>query len=277
MTRCCSSFSNCSPESVGVTITNETHVYEVGGSQIGWRQERFAVRPSVMLGYSALTLGAGQILLGSQTMSYTAYATLASTPVAKHAVQVFFANGSVPQRPLVGTAGVPTGTNDGPYDYFVVGQRVYFAFEFETSAESTDSLFIHYVGTPLAGSTGISTGDMDTIAVTGYSAGPPEEFLDSGLAAQAPAGWCLADGYTPYLKSAYPALYAFLDSRGLLSPNSVTTDPADGQNLVSHDIDSEISFVIRYLAPYSYGAQGTNPDGSTHPTRSLTHRVVVKA
>lgn len=266
MTRCCSSFSNCSPEAIPVTVQNTTNVYQIGPNQIGWRQERFAVYPANLPGYSALTIGAGSVLVGTHIMAYTAYATLASLPANQHAVQVFFADGSTPQRPLVGTAGVPTGANDDPYDYFVVGQNVYFTFAFNDEDDSLDSLFVHYVGLPLAGSTGISTGDMDTIAVA---------TLDDP--STAPSGWCLADGYTPYLKSAYPDLYDFLEENDLLSTASVTTDPATGQNLVSHDVDEDTSFVIRYLVPYSYGAQGTDVGGATHPTRSLTHRVVIKA
>ena len=261
MTRCCSSFSNCSPEQADVTITNETHVYEVGGNQIGWRQERFA--------YADLTVAAGSILVGTVVKAYTAYATLASIPVAKHAVQVFFADGSVPQRPLVGLAGVPTA-DDATHDYFVVGQNVYLTF----AVVDGDSLFVHYVGTPLAGTTGISTGDLDTIALSPVLTGAAGE--DAALAAQAPAGWCMADGYTPYLQAAYPALYAYLVENDLLSENSVETGAA-GANGTSNEVDADASFVIRYLVPYSYGTQGTNLDDSVHPARSLTHRVVIKA
>lgn len=256
MTRFCASFSNCAPEIVPVTVTNNTYTYEIGGNQIGWRQERF------VFGDSNFVATAGSVSVGGVSTAYKAYLELASVPAAQHSVQVFMSDGSVPQRPLIGAAGVPVAGDAQAFDYLVHGNKVFLTFD----VVAGDSIFVHYVGAPLARSVGVSTGDMDTIAVAA---------IDDP--SQAPAGWCLADGYTPYSKAAFPDLYAFLLDADLLSLNSVTTNPADGQNLVSHDIDEDTSFVIRYLVPYAYGAQGDDVLGTTHPPRSTTHRVIVKA
>ena len=254
MTRCCSSFANCSPSPASVTINRVTHNYLVAGDQIAWRQERF----TLVSGIAIPLLVPASITHPdtSAVLSYSACATLARAPVSPYSVKVFL-RGSVGQRPLLSYAD---GTSLTDVDYFIIGDKVYFTFV----PDASDSIEVDYVGIPQAGDpTALEVGSMSTITL-------PDPYA-------APSGYILADGTTAYSMLAYSALYAKLvaDGGGIV----IAYDELGAQTETYADAASFTvppgSFVVRYLDPTTYAALPEPESGDR--TRSATHRVVIKA
>lgn len=240
-------FSNCSPSPAPVTILNQTTNLVVAGDQLSWKQERFA-------SYVAL-VGADQSVVHPVTgvaLTALAFVVLARTPVSPHSVKVFIGDGTVRQRPLL--AYSESGGGSAAFDYFVIGDRLYFTFN--PVGEIT---FVDYVGVPRAGDpTALEVGAMQTIDAT--DATDP-----SALAAALPPGWVWADGTTVYSKIAHSALYAFLRDNGdgtMIEYDADATNVSEGyatdsggQMLIAGTAFAVPpgGFVIRYLAPFTFG------------------------
>jgi hypothetical protein len=270
-------FSNSSPAVAPVTITNTTNNYQIAGDQIAWRQERFNTFVDLV--------GANQAVVHPDTsyeFTASAYVVLQRAPITPYTVKVYAGSGAVRQRPLL--AYSTDGGGSDAFDYFIIGDRLYFTFD-PTGVE----IFVDYVGIPAAGDpTALEVGAMQTILV---AATDPAD-----LVAKLPAGWVWADGTTVYSKIAHSALYAFLKANGdgtmiehdadeaQVSEGYSTT--ADGKTLLDPGSAFQIppgGFVIRYLAPYTFGPlpdPGVWDDaGEEKPLyryRSTTARVAVK-
>lgn len=269
---CC--FSNCSPSPAPVTILNQTTNLVVAGDQLSWKQERFSA-------YTPLSGGDRTIVHPVTSVSLTALAcvVLARAPISPHSVKVFIGDGTVRQRPLLAYSESGGGAN--PFDYFVIGDKLYFAFD--PAGEIT---FVDYVGIPRAGDpTALEVGAMRTIDAT--------DATDPALLAAAlPPGWVWADGVTVYSKIAHSALYAFLRDNGdgtMIEHDAAAANSSEGYAAASNgatlipDTAFRIppgGFVIRYLAPFTFGPlPDPGVDGGGAPLyryRDPRYRVAVK-
>ena len=242
---CC--FSNCSPSPAPVTILNQTTNLVVAGDQLSWKQERFAA-------FTLLSGGDRTIVHPATAVSLTALAVvaLARAPVSPYSVKVFIGDGTVRQRPLL--AYSESGGGSAAFDYFVVGDKLYFTFD-----PSGEVAFVDYVGIPRAGDpTALEVGAMQTIDV-GDATDP------AALAAALPPGWVWADGTTVYSKIAHSALYAFLRDNGdgtMIEHDADATNVSEGYATDSGGATlipgtafaiPPGGFVVRYLAPFTFG------------------------
>ena len=273
--RCPACFSNCSPSPAPVTITNATTNLIVAGDQLSWKQERFS-------SFVALT-GDDRYVTHPDTsvvLTALAYVVLARAPISPHSVQVHIGDGTVRQRPLLAYALSGGGTD--AFDYFIVGNRLYFSFD-----PAGEIAFVDYVGIPQAGDpTALEVGAMQTVDM-----GDPAD--PSGTL---PPGWVWADGTTVYSKIAHSALYAFLLANGdgtMIEHDADATNVSEGYATDSggQTLQSGTAFavppggfVIRYLAPYTYGPLPDpgvwDDDGEEAPLyryRDPRYRVAVKA
>ena len=255
MTRCCASFSNCSPSPAGVVIHRTTNNYIVSGDQIAWRQERL-----VNGGTNHTPLvGANQSVTDPTSRAiFTAlsYFTLLRAPVSPYSLQAYV-RGSTGQRPLV--AYSQAQHNSGVHDYFVIGDKLYINFELATG----EDIFVHYVGIPQPGDpTALEVGSMSAVTL-------PDPYA-------APSGYILADGVTPYSSVAYSALYAWLLANG--NDVMIPYDVLGAQTETYEDAASITvppgSFVVRYLDPTTFAALPEPESGNR--IRSATHRVLIK-
>lgn len=232
-------FTNSCPAESKVTIN--APVYEIDGSQIGFRTEVFAHGD---LEFPDLEEGA---------VAWTAKLALAFPPVDPDSVDLRL-GGTTNQRPLV--EGLDS-------DYSVDGQDVYLYY---TPAED-DKFYVRYV----AGPADDGTSPDGTVPVGTMST---KEVAAEDDAAEADAGYLLADGYSMYSIAKYPELYAFAKANDLLADAAVPHDDLD----TAITVDPATTFVLKYLIPYSYGEQGYDPaTGLLTPSRSATHRVQIKA
>ena len=230
-------FTNSCPAESQVTIS--APVYEIDGSQIGFRTEVFL--------YSDLTFpdeGAD--------VAWAAKFTLAFPPVDPDSVDIRL-GGTGNQRPLIAGHGG---------DFSVEGRNVYLYFDPATG----DKYYVRYVAAPDSDGTlpdgTVPVGTMST-----------KEVAAEDDASEADAGYLLADGYSMYSIAKYPELYAFAKANDLLADKAIPHDEPSTEI----KIDPATTFVLKYLIPNSYGEQGRDPAGLLTPSRSATHRVQIKA
>lgn len=256
MTRCCSCFTNCAPDPAAVTINTVTNNYVIAEGQIGWRQEQF---DSTDFAASEATIVHDQT---GVTLAAKWYVELAGE-VAARASMLVFLGGTVPQRPLIGySEDASTG-----YDYFVDTNKLYINFDLAAG----ETIYVQYVALPTSG-TALETASVGNMAV----------IEDDGGEFTPPAGWVIADGTTPYSTAFFANLYDwFVDNYpGMIIETDATTETycvAGDETTLDPDtgfVVPEASFVIRYLAPYTYAPL---PDPTpNYRERSADYRVIVK-